>query len=79
MRPTPASDAELLEAAAGRLRASPETLMRRYYASGPDALHELEQLGRTGRLQASFAALLRAELARLERALETSPAPDTRT
>jgi hypothetical protein len=55
-------DEELLTSTAQQLRIDVEALMRRYYGAQEDAHHELEQLNRTGRLQESFAQLLRQEL-----------------
>jgi hypothetical protein len=56
------SDIDLLHAAAQRLGIEAEQLMLRYYGSRRDARIEMEELSRTGRLQASFAAMLRLEL-----------------
>ena len=53
---------DLLEATARRLGIDAEALLRRYYGCPEDARLELEELDRTGRLQASLARLLRLEL-----------------
>jgi hypothetical protein len=58
------SDLDLLHAAARLLGIDAEQLMLRYYGSRPDAHAELEELHRTGRLQASLADMLRLELSR---------------
>jgi hypothetical protein len=60
------SDGHLLSAAARKLGTSAGELMLRYYGSPEDAHAELEELDRTGRLQASLARLLRRELGRLQ-------------
>jgi hypothetical protein len=65
-----ARDKDLLDTAARRLGVDAEALMRRYYGSPGDARLELEELGRTGRLQASLARLLRLELGRVQAAAE---------
>jgi hypothetical protein len=57
-----AHDKDLLAATARRLGIGAEALLRRYYGSPEDARLELEELDRTGRLQASLARLLRLEL-----------------
>jgi hypothetical protein len=58
-----ASDKDLLGTAARCLGVEAELLLlQRYYGSREDARYELAQLDRTGRLQASFARLLRLEL-----------------
>ena len=56
------SDRDLLEQAAQHLDTDTHTLMLRYYGSPGDVRHEIEELDRTGRLQASFAQTLRHEL-----------------
>ncbi|WP_191058462.1 hypothetical protein [Geminicoccus harenae] len=56
------SDMELLGLAARRLGMEPEMLMQRYYGSILDAEHEFEEFCRSGRLQDSFRAMLRARL-----------------
>jgi hypothetical protein len=58
------ADIDLLHAAARLLGINAEQLMLRYYGSRRDARTEMEELNRTGRLQASFAAMLRAEVGR---------------
>jgi hypothetical protein len=58
------TDIDLLHAAARLLGIEAEQLMLRYYGSRRDARAEMEELNRTGRLQASFAAMLRLELSR---------------
>ena len=60
------SDTDLLHAAAQRLGIKAEQLLTRYYGCQRDARTELEELKRTGRLQASLAAMLRLELSRLQ-------------
>ena len=60
------SDAELLDTASQQLGAEPEALMTRYYGSPGDVRLEIEELRRTGRLQPSFAELLRAEIRKLD-------------
>ena len=56
------ADTDLLQSAARQLGIDPEGLMTRYYGSPDDVHLELEQFQRTGRLQPSFAELLRLEL-----------------
>jgi hypothetical protein len=53
------SDTDLLSATGRKLGTSAEELMLRYYRSSEDAHVELQD---TGRLQASFARLLRRKL-----------------
>jgi hypothetical protein len=60
------SDRDLLESMSRHLGIDTEGLLRRYYGSDGDAEDELRELARTGSLQASFSALLRQELQRLE-------------
>jgi hypothetical protein len=57
-----AEDKDLLDATAQRLGIDAEALLRRYYGSPEDVRLELEEIDRTGRLQASLARLLRLEL-----------------
>ena len=57
-----AEDKDLLDATARHLGIEAEALLRRYYGSPEDARLELEEVGRTGRLQASLARLLKLEL-----------------
>jgi hypothetical protein len=56
------SDRNLLNSAAQILDIDAETLMQRYYGSLEDVHYEMEVLDHTGRLQASFAELLRQEI-----------------
>ncbi|WP_027136156.1 hypothetical protein [Geminicoccus roseus] len=56
------TDADLLALASERLAMSGEALMQRYYGSLLDARHEMEEFQRTGRLQNSFATMLRTKL-----------------
>ncbi len=56
------SDHELMERATERFGMDAEMLMQRYYGSILDARLEMEEFLRSGRLQASFAAMLRARL-----------------
>jgi hypothetical protein len=56
------SDTDLLSATGRKLGTSAEELMLRYYRSSEDAHVELQELEHTGRLQASFARLLRRKL-----------------
>lgn len=63
-------DTELLSSAAQRLGTEPEALMARYYGSPGDVALELEQFRSTGRLQPSFAELLRLELAKRDASAE---------
>jgi hypothetical protein len=56
------SDQDLLDSAAQRLDRDAETLMQRYYGCPEDGRQELEEFNRTGKLQPSFAQLLRHEL-----------------
>jgi hypothetical protein len=60
--PVPVLDKDLLDTATQRLGIDAEMLLRRYYGSAEDARHELSELDRTGRLQASLARLLQLEL-----------------
>jgi hypothetical protein len=62
------SDADLLHVASQQLGIDAEALMTRYYGSPGDVRLELEEFLRTGRLQPSFAELLRAELSKLAQA-----------
>ena len=57
-----ADDKDLLYATAQRLGIDAEALLRRYYGSPEDARLELEEIDRSGRLQASLARLLELEL-----------------
>ena len=59
---TISSDRDLLHEVSERLGIDAETLMERYYGSIEDGRHEMDEFVRTGRLQASFAELLRVEL-----------------
>lgn len=56
------SDEKLLQLAADQLGCDGATLMQRYYGSASDARQEMEEFRRTGRLQDSFAGLLRSQL-----------------
>jgi hypothetical protein len=60
------TDLDLLHMAAQRLGIEAERLLQRYYGCQHDARAELEEINRTGRLQASLAAMLRLELSRLQ-------------
>jgi hypothetical protein len=56
------SDHELMERATERFGMDAEMLMQRYYGSILDARLEMEEFLRSGRLQTSFATMLRARL-----------------
>src|SRR5690242_10464907 len=56
------SDRDILNIVSWSIGIGAEELLRRYYGSPGDARHELEELDRTGHLQASLALLLRKEL-----------------
>lgn len=56
------TDHELMERATERFGMDAEMLMQRYYGSILDARLEMEEFLRSGRLQPSFAAMLRARL-----------------
>ena len=56
------SDQDLLDLASSKLGLDAGTLMERYYGGSSDAEHELDEFRRTGKLQDSFAAMLRFKL-----------------
>jgi hypothetical protein len=61
---------ELMERATERFGMDAEMLMQRYYGSVLDARLEMEEFLRSGRLQESFATMLRARLGLPRAAME---------